>query len=74
MLAYYPTPEVEPLILDNLVSDMQPAPRRPDLLPVFSFNTKGLWQGAIGARGAGGPSRVSRWTELLRRVRAEGFD
>ena len=74
VLAYYPTPEVEPLILDNLVSDMQPASRRPDLLPVFSFNTQGLWQGATGARGAGGPASLSRWTELLRRVRAEGFD
>ena len=43
VLAYYPTPEVEPLILDNLVSDMHPASRRPDLLPVFSFNAQGLW-------------------------------
>ena len=74
MPAWYRTPEVEPLILDNLASDMQPASRRPDLLPVFSFNTQGLWQGATGARGAGGPASLSRWTELLRRVRAEGFD
>ena len=74
VLAYYPTPEVEPLILDNLVNDMQPASRRPDLLPVFSFNTQGLWQGTTGVRGAGGPASLSRWQELLRRARAEGFD
>ena len=74
VLAYYSTPEAEPLILDNLINELQPASRRPDLLPVFSFNTQGLWQGASGARGAGGPSSLSRWQELLRRVRAEGFD
>ena len=74
VLAYYPAPEVEPLILDNLVNDMQPASRRSDLLPVFSFNTQGLWQGTTGVRGAGGPTSLSRWQELLRRARAEGFD
>ena len=74
VLAYYPTPEAEPLILDNLVTEVQPASRRPDLLPVFSFNAQGLWQGATGARGAAGPASLSRWQELLRRVRAEGFD
>lgn len=74
VLAYYPTPEAEPLILDNLITDVQPASRRPDLLPVFSFNAQGLWQGATGARGTGGPTSLSRWQELLRRVRAEGFD
>lgn len=74
VLAYYPTPEAEPLILDNLITEVQPASRRPDLLPVFSFNTQGLWQGATGAQGSGGPASLSRWQELLRRVRAEGFD
>lgn len=74
VLAFYPTPDAEPLILDNLINDLQPASRRPDLQPVFSFNSLGLWQGATGARGAGGPANLSRWQELLRRARAEGFD
>ncbi len=74
VLAFYPVPDTEPLILDNLINDVQLASRRPDLLPVFSFNSQGLWQGASGARGAGGPGTLSRWQELLRRVRAEGFD
>lgn len=74
VLAFYPTPEAEPLILDNLINDLQPASRRPDLQPVFSFNRQGLWQGASGARGAGGPSSLSRWEQLLKRARAEGFD
>ena len=74
VLAFYPAPEAEPLILDNLINDLQPASRRPDLQPVFSFNRQGLWQGASGARGAGGPSSLSRWEQLLKRARAEGFD
>lgn len=74
VLAFYPEPNAEPLILDNLISDLQPASRRLDLLPVFSFNSMGLWQGATGARGTGGPASLSRWQELLRRARAEGFD
>ncbi len=74
VLAFYPNPGAEPLILDNLINDLQPASRRSDLQPVFSFNSQGLWQGASGARGAGGPGTLSRWEELLRRARAEGFD
>jgi predicted transglutaminase-like cysteine proteinase len=74
VLAFYPSAGAEPLILDNLIGDLQPASRRPDLLPVFSFNSQGLWQGASGARGAGGPGTLSRWQELLKRARAEGFD
>ncbi len=74
VLAFYPSPGAEPLILDNLINDLQLASRRPDLQPVFSFNSQGLWQGASGARGAGGPGTLSRWQDLLRRARAEGFD
>ena len=74
VLAFYPNPGAEPLILDNLINDLQLASRRPDLQPVFSFNSQGLWQGTSGAQGAGGPGTLSRWQELLRRARAEGFD
>ena len=74
VLAFYPQPGAEPLLLDNLVNEIQPAARRPDLRPVFSFNSQGLWQGATGAQGTGGPANLSRWQDLLQRARAEGFD
>ncbi len=74
VLAYYPAPNAEPLILDNLVGDLQLASRRTDLLPVFSFNRQGLWQGVQGPRGPGGAASLSRWQELLARVKAEGLD
>jgi predicted transglutaminase-like cysteine proteinase len=76
VLAYYPAPNAEPLILDNLITDIRPASRRPDLTPVFSFNSQGIWQGAGGAdpKSAGDIGRLSRWQDLLRRARLEGFD
>jgi predicted transglutaminase-like cysteine proteinase len=74
VLAYYAEPSVEPLILDNLVPDIRPASRRPDLTPVFSFNRDGLWNGA-GPQSAGDPqARVSRWRDVLLRAKAEGFE
>jgi len=73
VLAYYPQPDAEPLILDNLLTDIRPASRRPDLLPVFSFNAEGLWQGVSGSS-AGDPSaRLSRWRDVLSKAKAEGW-
>ena len=73
VLAFYALPNSEPLILDNLITDVRPASRRPDLVPLFSFNSEGLWQGA-GAQSAGDPlARLSRWREVLAKARVEGF-
>ena len=73
VLAYYPQPNAEPLILDNLIGDVRPASRRTDLTPVFSFNGEGLWQGASGASAGDPTARLSRWREVLAKARAEGF-
>lgn len=73
VLAHYATVGAEPVILDNLIGEIRPASRRPDLEPVFSFNGEGLWQG-VGAQTAGDPvARLSRWREVLAKARAEGF-
>lgn len=76
VLAYYPSADAEPLILDSLISDIRPASRRPDLFPIFSFNSQGVFAGvaANSALGPGGTSRLSRWQDLLERARREGFD
>jgi predicted transglutaminase-like cysteine proteinase len=74
VLAYYADNDAEPQILDNLLSDIRPASRRPDLTPVFSFNGDGLWTGP-GSQPAGDPrARLSRWREVLLKARAEGFE
>ncbi len=73
VLAYYPQPDAEPLILDNLVTEIRPASRRPDLTPVFSFNAEGLWQGVTGSS-AGDPAvRLSRWRDVFAKAKAEGW-
>jgi len=43
VLAYYPSPSAEPLILDNINKTILPASKRTDLLPIYSFNGDGLW-------------------------------
>jgi len=76
ILAYYATPDDEPLVLDNLITDIRPASRRPDLQPVFSFNSEGVFAG-VAANATASPSGVgsiSRWQDLLLRARAEGFN
>lgn len=76
VLAYYPTPSAEPLVLDNLVPEILPASQRKDLQPVFSFNSEAIWNGVAGnsAKGKGGTGQLSRWQDLLLRARNEGFD
>jgi len=76
VLAYYPTPNGEPLILDNLDTRIRPASQRSDLQPVFSFNSEAVWSGSSAStRGdSGGVGQLTRWSDLLLRNRAEGFE
>lgn len=77
VLAYYEEPTGEPLILDNLITEVRPASRRGDLMPVFSFNIEGLWTGAGVAEkkdAASSTARLSRWRDLIARMRAEGYE
>jgi len=73
VLAYYANAQAEPLILDNLITEIRPASRRPDLTPVFSFNSEGLWQGNGPRRMGDAAERLSPWRDVLRKARAEGF-
>lgn len=74
VVGYYPTPDAEPLILDNLVSEIRPAGRRPDLFPIFSFTSEGLWVQGANTSSADPTARLSRWRSVLQRMRAEGLD
>lgn len=73
VLAYYPTPSAEPLILDSLVRRILPASERPDLLPVFSFNSERLWIGSDRPSSDSPTSRLSRWQETINRMIEEGI-
>lgn len=72
VLGYYAQANAVPLIMDSLVNTIEPATQRPDLRPVFSFNSEGLWVG--NQQTAADPTaRLSRWRDLLARVQVEGF-
>lgn len=74
VLAYYPLPGADPKILDNLVMEIRPASMRPDLTPVFGFNSNGLWVGGAAAPATKDPgAKLSRWRDLLARASAEGL-
>lgn len=70
VLAYYPSPESEPYILDNLTKEVKLASQRQDLEPVFSFNDDDLWL-ASGQTSKGGATQVRLWRDLIERINRE---
>ncbi len=73
VLTYYPTPEGEPLVLDNLSPRIEVASARTDLKPVYSFNGDGLWLAKNRAEGrrVGDATRIRLWQNLLTRLGRE---
>lgn len=70
VLAYYPTVDADPFILDNLNKSVERASDRPDLVPVYSFNDEDLW--LPGATAAGGKSsQIRLWRDLLDKMEKE---
>ncbi len=69
VLAYYPSPDADPLVLDNLEATVRPATQRTDLVPVYSFNDEAIW---VEARGrVGSPQQIRNWSALLERLQRE---
>ena len=75
VLAYYPTPDADPLILDNYKQTIMRGSERTDLIPVYSFNGDGLWlavQRSLGRR-VSDSSTLAQWRGLLERMEKEGL-
>ncbi|MDX1528036.1 MAG: transglutaminase-like cysteine peptidase [Gammaproteobacteria bacterium] len=75
VLAYYPTPDADPLILDNYNQTIMRGSQRTDLIPVYSFNGDGLWlavQRSLGRR-VSDSSTLAQWRGLLERMEKEGL-
>lgn len=70
VLAYYPTPNAVPMILDNLNKLIRPASERSDLLPVYSFNADDLWlaRSRNEQLKVGKAAQLGMWTELSKRM------
>ena len=71
VLTYYATPDAEPVILDNLISEIKLASRRTDLVPVYSFNGDGLWISKERGKGQriGSSNRIRMWQDLGLRIK-----
>lgn len=74
VLAYYPTPTSEPLILDNLSSKVLTASKRQDLKPIYSFNGEGIWLAKQRGQSTlvGKSSNLSKWQKVIKRMQHEG--
>lgn len=70
VLAYYPQPDTEPLILDNLTTDIMVGSQRQDLRAIYSFNRDGLWlSGQNGfLKRVGSSDKLNRWNDLNARM------
>ncbi len=69
VLAYYASPDAEPLILDNIDPRVRPASQRTDLEPVYSFNDDEVQMAKGGLRGK--PSQIRMWLSVQERLSAE---
>ena len=72
VLAYFPTPDAEPLVLDNINPTILPASRRTDLVPVYSFNGSNLWlakEQTGRGQSVGSSDRIGHWRDLQARLR-----
>lgn len=72
VLAYYASPDAQPLILDNLDAQIRPASERSDLLPVYAFNDLGVFLAKAPQRVSQPPQFLARWSELNERALADG--
>lgn len=70
VLAYYPTVDADPYILDNLSRSVERASDRPDLVPVYSFNDEDVWM-AGAAQTSGKSSQIRLWRELQDKMAKE---
>jgi len=72
VLAYYATPDAEPLIMDNLEGRIQPVSDRPDLAPVYMFNDDDMQVLRDGVPGGSRDARtVRQWGALLDKLARE---
>lgn len=74
VLAYYPAPDSDPLLLDNLDPEIRSSASRTDLLPVYSFNVEDLWLAKTqtsDSKHVGKASRLSPWRDVIARINSE---
>ena len=72
VLAYYDSPDADPLILDNLDGVISSAASRPDLTPVYTFNDEDMMLLQKNAPALHLPTASNRkWQSLIDKLRRE---
>jgi len=74
VLTYFPAPDDDPLVLDNLEKAISPASMRDDLQPVYSFNGNGLWLAKTrlaDSKQVGRADRLAPWRDVIARISDE---
>lgn len=72
VVSYYPQPNVEPLILDNIDTEIKRAGQRSDLIPAYSFNGDFLWKAkSLAGYGTvvGKTEDIGIWSQLLNKIK-----
>lgn len=71
VLAYWPTPQHEALVLDNLDADLTPVPQRQDLRIQFAFDARHLYKPeGETLRAVADADLLPAWRSLLQRMTA----
>ncbi|GAB4337842.1 MAG: hypothetical protein Kow0089_09340 [Desulfobulbaceae bacterium] len=74
VLTFFSDSSAEPIVLDTMSRHLFPVSKRPDLMPVYSFNSQGYWlarkQESWRGQRLGGPDKLSRWRSVLERMRS----
>jgi predicted transglutaminase-like cysteine proteinase len=66
VLSYFPTPDAEPILLDNVNLRLKLASQRPDITPIFSFNASGLLKSKNrGKQFKTEQYNLAKWQKLL---------
>ena len=68
VLAYYPTPKSEPLIMDNMKPDILKISQRAELEIKYEFNDEGLWSHHDPHTPLGVVTEIKNWAEMVQRM------
>ena len=71
VLAYYPTADSDPLILDNVNKKILKISQRTDLQPIFNFNDEGIWSQDDPHKRMDSVTKIQNWAELVKRMGTE---
>jgi predicted transglutaminase-like cysteine proteinase len=76
VVTFFVKPNTTPLVLDNYNKQILPATKRPDLVPIYSFNGQKLYdakQQGLGKEVPGGAEKNKKWSKLIDDIKMDGL-